>query len=121
MLGAAIAEELQPLDYADRLDRLERRDIGLWDVIASADRPGSLDQSIRSAEHNRIERLLHEHPGLRAIAFNGKAASAIGRRLLGDVPPQLTLIDLPSSSAANTMPFAQKAERWAAVARFLAD
>ena len=50
------------------------RRIGLWDVIASASRRGSLDQAIREAEHNRIEHLLHDFPDLRAIAFNGSTA-----------------------------------------------
>ena len=59
------------MDYADRLLRLADRRIGLWDVIASATRPGSLDQAIRLVEHNRIQHLLHDYPDLRAIAFNG--------------------------------------------------
>src|SRR6476469_5530691 len=43
LLGGAIGEELQPLGYEQRLERLAARKIGLWDVIASATRPGSLD------------------------------------------------------------------------------
>src|SRR5207302_10574557 len=54
LLGSAIGEELQPLSYEARLNRLTERRVGLWDVIASAARRGSLDQSIREAEHNRI-------------------------------------------------------------------
>ena len=81
LLGAAIGEELQALDYEERLERLAGARIGLWDVIASASRRGSLDQAIRDAEHNRIEHLLHDFPDLRAIAFNGATASAIGRKL----------------------------------------
>ena len=90
--------------------------IGLWDVIASASRRGSLDQAIREAEHNRIEHLLQDFPDLRAIAFNGTTAAAVGRKLIGEPPPHVTLIDLPSSSAANTRPFAEKAAAWAALA-----
>ncbi|MGN6849762.1 MAG: DNA-deoxyinosine glycosylase, partial [Sphingomicrobium sp.] len=58
LLGAAIGEELQCLPYEERLRKLRDRRIGLWDVIASASREGSLDQAIRDAEHNRIEHLL---------------------------------------------------------------
>ena len=118
LLGQAIGEELQPLPYEERLQRLAERRIGLWDVIASASRRGSLDQSIRSAAHNRLEQLRHDFPELRALAFNGSTAAAAGRRLLGDAGG-LTLIELPSSSAANTRPFAQKAEAWAALAQFV--
>ena len=119
LLGTAIGEELAGLEYEQRLDRLAAWGIGLWDVIASASRRGSLDQAIRDAQHNRIEHLLHDFPDLRAIAFNGATASRVGRKLIGDPPPRVTLIDLPSSSAANTRSFAKKAESWSVLAEFL--
>ena len=46
LLGQAIGDELQALPYDERLERLAHRRIGLWDVIASATRRGSLDQAI---------------------------------------------------------------------------
>lgn len=120
LLGAAIGEDLACLDYEDRLERLAERRVGLWDVIASATRAGSLDQAIREAQHNRIEQLLHDFPELRAIAFNGATASLVGRKLIGEqLSAGVTLIDLPSSSAANTRPFAEKSEHWAAVRQYL--
>ena len=119
LLGQAIGEELQPLGYEERLERLAARRIGLWDVIASASRRGSLDQAIREAQHNRIEHLLHDFPDLRAIAFNGTTASTIGRKLIGEPPPRLRLVDLPSSSAANTRPFDDKARAWAVLGEIL--
>ena len=119
LLGASIGEELQRLSYDDRLGRLAERRIGLWDVIASATRPGSLDQAIREAAHNRIEHLLRDFADLRAIAFNGTTASTAGRRLIGDPPPRLALVDLPSSSAANTMSLAAKLEAWSRLAQFV--
>ena len=119
LLGGAIGEELHQLPYAERLMRLAERRIGLWDVIASASRSGSLDQAIRLAEHNAVEQLLHGYPQLRAIAFNGTTAATIGRKLIGDPPAQLALIDLPSSSAANTRPFAEKARAWIKLGQFL--
>src|SRR3954470_813735 len=50
LLGSAIREGLQPLSHEHRLERLAERRVGLWDVIASAARRGSLDQAIRLAE-----------------------------------------------------------------------
>ncbi|HEX3423606.1 MAG TPA: DNA-deoxyinosine glycosylase [Sphingomicrobium sp.] len=119
LLGNSIEVELQPLSYEMRLERLVEHHIGLWDVIASASRTGSLDQSIRSAEHNQIEHLLKEFPDLRAIAFNGSTAASIGRKLIREPPPHLALIDLPSSSAANTKGFEEKASDWAALGQFV--
>lgn len=118
LLGAAIGEELQLLDYDQRLARLAERRIGLWDVIASASRRGSLDQAIREAEHNRIEQLLRDYPDLVAIAFNGASAASLGRRLVGE-PTGLALLDLPSSSAANTRPIQEKAQAWSRLAQFV--
>jgi double-stranded uracil-DNA glycosylase len=119
LLGSAIGEDLQALDYEARLERLAERRIGLWDVIASASRAGSLDQAIRLAEHNRIHHLLHDFPDLRAIAFNGATAASIGRRLIGEPPAHLALIDLPSSSAANTRRFEEKAASWRRLGEFI--
>src|SRR5206468_7588054 len=113
LLGQAIGDDLASLEYDGRLERLRERRIGLWDVIASATRRGSLDQAIREAEHNRVEQLLQGFPHLSAIAFNGTAAAAIGRKLINEPPPSVTLVDLPSSSAANTTAFADKAAQWA--------
>jgi hypoxanthine-DNA glycosylase len=118
LLGAAIGEELHGLDYEVRLERLAARRIGLWDVIASATRRGSLDQAIRDAEHNQVAHLLNDFPELEAIAFNGSTAAVAGRKLIGNPPPGLLLIDLPSSSAANTRPFAEKAGAWAVLRQF---
>ena len=119
LLGSAIGEELEPLAYEARLQRLAERRVGLWDVIASANRQGSLDQSIREVEHNRIEHLLHDFPDLRAIAFNGITSSTIGRKLVGNPPSKIALVDLPSSSAANTTAFELKARAWASLGQFV--
>jgi len=119
LLGQAIGEDLDVLDYDKRIERLAQRRIGLWDVIASATRRGSLDQAIREAEHNRVDHLLHDFAHLRAIAFNGTTAASVGRKLIGEPPARIELIDLPSSSAANTRPFAEKAAGWSALGQFL--
>ena len=119
LLGEALGEELQGLSYEQRLERLAVRRVGLWDVIASARRPGSLDQAIRDAQHNQLLRFVRDFPDLRAIAFNGSTAAGVGRKLVGEPPPGLVLIDLPSSSAANTRSFAEKAVAWRALSQFV--
>jgi hypoxanthine-DNA glycosylase len=118
LLGHVLGEELHDLAYEERLERLAARRIGLWDVVASASRRGSLDQAIREAEHNRIDRLLNDFADLRAIAFNGGKAAAVGRALIG-AETAVQLIDLPSSSPANTVPLAAKAARWEPLRQFV--
>ena len=117
LLGGVIGEDLAGLDYEARLKCLAVRRIGLWDVIGSARRSGSLDQAIRGAGHNPLADYFAGFADLEAIAFNGAAAAAIGRRLLGQTA--LTLIDLPSSSPANTRAFADKASAWRVLERFV--
>jgi hypoxanthine-DNA glycosylase len=120
LVGTVIEEDLQSLRYDQRLERLAEHGIGLWDVIGSAVRPGSLDQAIREASHNAIDRLLHDFPKLEAIAFNGSTSARIGRKLIGSEVNGIALIDLPSSSPANTRPFAEKAAAWVELRPYLA-
>ena len=117
LLGRVIGEDLRAMGYDERLERIAKHRIGLWDVIGSAVRAGSLDQSIRLANHNRIERLVENFPYLEAIAFNGGTSAGIGRKLIGS-DHLLTLIDLPSSSPANTRPFEEKAAAWSQLQAF---
>ena len=117
LLGHAIDEPLATLYYADRLERLSARGIALWDVVADATRSGSLDAAIRDARPNHLAEFVAAHPRLAAIGFNGRTAATIGRRALIEVG-NLTLIDLPSSSAALTRSFDEKLRDWAALGDF---
>jgi len=112
LVGGVIAVDLAALPYPERLEALKDAGIGLWDVIARAERPGSLDGAIRNAETADLDRLVSRLPHLRAIAFNGATAARIGRRSLAH-RTGLDLLDLPSSSPAYTRPLAQKATTWA--------
>ncbi|WP_312812148.1 DNA-deoxyinosine glycosylase [Brevundimonas sp.] len=112
-IAAALAgEPLDALPYEDRLQVLLQSGIGLWDVLASAERSGSLDSAIRSPEAADLITLVRTLPRLEAIGFNGKAAAKIGRKILeGHIGP-IPLIDLPSTSPAYTMPFETKLALW---------
>lgn len=112
LLAQAIGEPLASLDYDDRLARLAARGIALWDVVGEARRQGSLDGAIRGATANRLAEHVANHPRLRAVAFNGQTAAKLGRAALSGLT-DVELIDLPSSSPAHTLAFADKAARWA--------
>ena len=119
LVGAVIECDLVSLEYEKRLAVLRARKIGLWDVVASAERSGSLDAAIRAHEANPLAGFAATLPNLRALAFNGAKAAAIGRKQLsGQIAPDL--IDLPSSSAAYAaMPLAEKTRRWMRLRKFL--
>lgn len=118
LIGGLLDEPLPSLPYEERLSRLKARGVGLWDVIASAERSGSLDAAIRSPEAADLRGLANSLPELRAVAFNGGLAARLGRRILTDLQG-VALIDLPSSSPAHARPLAEKHHAWAVLAPFL--
>lgn len=120
LLGEVVGRPLADLPYADRLAALRKARIGLWDVIRTAERRTSSDSDIREAEVHDLASMVAGLPRLRVIAFNGGKAAAIGRRRL-PVPESVRLIDLPSSSAANTQSFTSKLERWITLRPAFAD
>ncbi|MEO6432470.1 MAG: DNA-deoxyinosine glycosylase [Sphingomicrobium sp.] len=118
LLGGALSIDLAGLDYAARLEALAAAKVGLWDVIGSARRRGSLDQAIRGAAANPLAQWVEGLKDLRAVAFNGKAAATAGGAALAGLSA-VELVDLPSSSAAHTLSFDAKARCWSALARYL--
>jgi TDG/mug DNA glycosylase family protein len=119
LMGEVTGEPLPALSYAERLERLITHRIGLWDVIATARREGSLDMAIRDATHRDLAGFAATLPDLAAIAFNGGEAARRGRRQLAGVDCY-ALIDLPSSSAAHAgMTRTAKRDAWMALRAFL--
>lgn len=118
LVGGLVGEDLAALAYRERLERLKAHGVGLWDVIASAQRSGSLDAAIRSPEASDLRHLVADLPVLRAVAFNGGLAARLGRRILSGLD-HLQLIDLPSSSPAHAVKLPTKAQRWAVLGTWL--
>jgi len=112
LMGAVLDEPLVELVYAQRLQRLLARRIGLWDVIAECVREGSLDSAIRDAVQSPVEPVLAGLPALRRVFFNGATA---GRSSRWFAARGYQTIILPSSSPALTIGFAAKLERWRAI------
>lgn len=117
LMGAVTEIDLPSLDYDARLKSLLAARVALWDVVASALRPGSLDAAIREHEANDLRSLIAALPGLRAVGFNGGTAARLGRKALAGL--DLALVDLPSSSPAYTLPFERKREAWLALRGYL--
>lgn len=120
LVGGVIGRDLTALTYPDRLQALKAAGVGLWDVIAEARRPGSLDQAIRGAATTDLRSLVDTLPKLEAIAFNGATAAKLGHRTLAN-GTHAALIELPSSSPAHTLSFTAKAERWSVLGRWIAN
>jgi hypoxanthine-DNA glycosylase len=120
LLEGVLDTPLVALDYADRLAALQARGVGLWDVIAEAERPGSLDAAIRDPAANDLIALVETLPALRAVAFNGATAAKLGTRLLAAVAARVALVALPSSSPAHAArSLSEKAAAWSVLRSFL--
>ena len=110
------------LPYDARLAMLGSHHIALWDVCASAHRPGSLDSAIvpKSVVANDFNSFFAEHKALRGICFNGaKAAELYLRLVLPNLAPDVRKLPyetLPSTSPAHAaMPMDEKLKRWSTV------
>ncbi|RZJ42481.1 MAG: DNA-deoxyinosine glycosylase [Brevundimonas sp.] len=77
LVSGVLGEPLADQPYEARLQRLKARGVGLWDVIASAERSGSLDAAIRLPVHADLPGLIRSLPNLRAVAFNGGKAAGL--------------------------------------------
>ncbi len=117
LMSAVTRVDLVPLDYAARLDALLEQRIGLWDVVAEAHRPGSLDSRIRDRNDNDLLALIAKLPALTTIAFNGGTAARLGLKVLGEHAQRYRIVALPSSSPAYTLPYAEKLRQWQVLAQ----
>lgn len=112
-----------PLPYNRKVKILTDHHIALWDVLAAAERPGSLDSSIVhvTARPNDFAAFFRAHPRIRRVFFNGRKAEELYRRFvlphLGSDFEELRYECLPSTSPAHAgMTFARKLELWKRVA-----
>ena len=118
LVGAVVDLDLRSLAYAPRLAALNAAGIGLWDVIETGRRDGSLDAAIRDETANDLAGLVAALPDLAAIAFNGQKAATVAARQHLDFGVR-TLV-LPSSSAVHaSLSFAAKRERWLELRNYL--
>jgi hypoxanthine-DNA glycosylase len=118
-LVAAIFDAGSSLPYTRRVKILTANQIALWDVLAAAERPGSLDSSIvsASAQANDFATFFRAHPHIRRVLFNGRKSEELYYRF---VMPGLSAdfadmryVAMPSTSPAHAgMTFAEKLERW---------
>lgn len=123
----------QQLGYEARIAALQRRGIGLWDVIGECRRAGSLDADIErdSIVANPLPQQMAALPGLRAVACNGGAAYQLWQRHIAsklemdrpdaaDTRP--VVLALPSTSPANAaFSLDRLAAAWGEIVGYLDD
>ena len=102
--------------YADRCAALTANGIAVWDVLRFCRRAGSLDSAVErdSMVANDFGALFGAQPSIERVYFNGAAAEANYRRLVG--VDARTYTRLPSTSPAHTLSFVAKRAAWSVVA-----
>ncbi len=105
--------------YEQRLRTLIENHVALWDVLETCYRPGSLDTSIdeESMVVNDFAAFYQQHPGIRAVFFNGAKAEQAYRKFVIPVLPERLrthfVLRLPSTSPANArLSLSAKLEQW---------
>lgn len=111
LLGSIIGEDLQGMNYQNRLKILKSNKIGLWDVFKAGKREGSEDGKIKNEEINQFSMLKELAPDLKLVLFNGKKS--------GEYEPILKAMGyetkvLPSSSGANRRSLKNRKSEWKA-------
>lgn len=106
-------------DYGARCTALCSAKVALWDVLMHCERESSLDADIVAPVPNDFTTFFADHPTITRVYFNGTKAEDLFKRhvvgKLGTVRP-LEYALLPSTSPANTVPFAKKLAQWKAIA-----
>ena len=113
VLSAIWGLDLRALPYPQRLEEVQQRGLGIWDVYAHCRREGSLDTAIHDAEFNDLMGLRQRAPQLQAVAHNGGESARAMRftQTLG-----VAVLRLPSTSPANaSWSFERKLAAWRAV------
>jgi double-stranded uracil-DNA glycosylase len=112
------------LPYEQRLRTMLRRGLGLWDVLQSCVRSGSLDTAIEldSAIANELLPLLRRASSITRVCCNGGTAHRALQRHFGEqlarAFPHIDVRRLPSTSPANaSWSYARKLAAWAAALR----
>jgi hypoxanthine-DNA glycosylase len=107
------------LPYEERLQALLKHRLGLWDVLHSCVRGGSLDTAIEldSAIANDLLPLLRRAGSLRRLCCNGTTAYRALQRHFGEELarefPHIDVRRLPSTSPANaSWSYARKLAAW---------
>jgi TDG/mug DNA glycosylase family protein len=106
-------------DYREKKRFLKARGIALWDVLKECERPrNSADTNIKHEQQNDIASFLNKRKSIKAVFFNGVKASEYYNKYFGTKILRKKIIQLPSTSPANTMRFQKKLKQWAVIKDF---
>ncbi|MGC1438983.1 MAG: DNA-deoxyinosine glycosylase [Burkholderiaceae bacterium] len=98
IMSQALGLAFNDWPFDTRYQALNKAGVGLWDVIANCERPGSLDSNIRQASASQLNEIIQMAPGVTTLLLNGRKAEQGARQWVLDGVSQIAL---PSTSPAN--------------------
>jgi len=111
-----IFNDKEPNSYTERIALLRDNHIGLWDVIHSCKRVGSLDSAISEEVPNDFISFFEQYPSIKSVGFNGSKAYTTFKKLVGfRFFPDIQFVKLPSTSPTpgkNVKSFEGKTAEW---------
>ena len=115
IIGALLQMEI-PENYDKRIAILCAHNIGLWDSIASCERKGSLDATIKNEVPNDFQGLFQKYPQIELVLFNGGKSFDVFKKHVGlDVLANRAYEKMPSTSpipGKNIKSFEEKVQAW---------
>lgn len=99
-------------DYEAKKAMLRAHGIALWDAAACCEREGSLDSHMRDIVYNDFSIVYARCPGIKVVLCNGGTAHALF--LKSGYAGDRTVLRMPSTSPAYTMPYEEKRRIWKA-------
>ncbi|MEK4701501.1 DNA-deoxyinosine glycosylase [Solibacillus sp. FSL R7-0668] len=111
-----------PDSYEERIALLRANYIGLWDSIASCERKGSLDATIKNEVPNNFEALFQQYPQIQLVLFNGGKSFDVFKKHVGlQVLGNRAYEKMPSTSpipGKNIKSFEEKVQVWQVLKAF---
>jgi hypoxanthine-DNA glycosylase len=108
VLSVVVNKDLTKKTYDEKINTLLKYNIGLWDVLESCERVGSMDNKILNGRPNNFNSLLKKYPNIKVILILGTQGYDIFRKLKISISQYY----IPSTSGANRANYnvAQKAK-----------
>jgi TDG/mug DNA glycosylase family protein len=97
-------------DYERKKDLIRENRLALWDAAACCYREGSLDSNMRDVVYNDFDALYAQCPHIHTVLCNGGTAHALFMK--SGYAGNRTVIRMPSTSPAYTMPYEKKLTVW---------
>ena len=92
---------LDKKDYKVKTKTLLDNKFALWDTIKSCYRDGSLDSNIQNIKQTDIKSLLKKYPNIKKICCNGAKSYSLFKKFSNDIPSDIQVLAMPSTSPAN--------------------